>query len=599
MTAAKNKQPLQLIGKPSAPPQNQRERPYFAVYTTDTAVDGRTCRPGTWLHDIERRRGEGTPVDCRICDPLHIVADTLSTEDGSYGLLVTFTTPRKPGYAGRAVELFIARADLAGRGEAVIRQLMGYGLAINGPHQNLLPRYLLEHGAERIIETTTKTGWHRSGDFVLPGRTIGGQSARYRASAAAANPFTQKGSLDGWQQHVGSYCQGNPVLIVAVCCALAGPLLEKTQVRGGGLHLIGKSSSGKSLAQLIAASVWGEPERFAGSWDTTVSGMEIAAASRNDTVLILDEISRANPKIAATLAYMISNGGGKLTMTREREAREVMSWRVLALSSGETSLADHARAAGQHSQAGAELRMIDVDAGNRPYRAFDQVHGMEPGDFHARLTQASGQHFGHLGPAFVERLQQGATLTDLPQMFSATQRFFAADNAQAGRIADRFAVMALAGELATEWGFTGWPADTAANACKQLFSEWLAESGSGNLEDRQILRAIREYIEEFGDSRFTDIARANQPGQPTLNQRSGYYELGITDEKTYLFSSTGLQRAAPNHGTRQIISALIEAGALTKTDKGSPSKTIRVPGHGPARFYFVNPQALYPNSTKE
>lgn len=596
MTSSVKKPGLKLVGEPTKPPVEKLQRPCFAVYTADTVVEGRTLSAGTWMHGVEFKQGEGIPVDRRICDPLHIVADTLSTEDNSYGLLVAFTTPSKPGHPGRHVELFVPRADLAGRGEAVIKQLMGYGLAFSGPNQSLLPRYLLEHTTDKLIETTSKTGWHRSGAFVLPQKTIGPQGALYRAPAAA-NPFTQKGSIESWQKHIGSFCQGNPVLIVSVCCALAGPLLEKTLVHGGGLHLIGRSSSGKSLAQLIAASVWGEPKRMAGSWDVTKPGMEISASSRNDTVLILDEISRVNPKILTELVYLIANGGGKATMTIERTAREVITWRVLALSSGEASLSDHARSGGQHSQAGAELRMIDIDAGNRTYRAFDDVHGMEPGQFHGKLTQASKQHHGHLGPAFVEQLLQGARLADLQQQFRIMQVSFATEGAQSGRIADRFAVMALAGELATEWGLTGWPDGTALEACRLLFEEWLAEAGSGNLEDRQILQAVREYIEKYAESRFSEIMRADQPGQPMVAQRSGYYRSDQLDGRQYLFFPSGIREAAPNHNIRQIISALSEAGALAETDTGKTSKTVRVPGDRTQRFYIVDPDKLYPNET--
>ena len=64
-------------------------------------------------------------------------------------------------------------------------------------------------------------------------------------------------------------------------------------VLGGGVHLVGDSSSGKSLAQLIGSSVWGDPGVFAASWDMTKGGLEIEASSRNDTILPLDEINTA------------------------------------------------------------------------------------------------------------------------------------------------------------------------------------------------------------------------------------------------------------------------------------------------------------------
>lgn len=600
MSSTLKKAGLSLVGNPVSPPDKQQERPYFAVYTEETSVDGRLCRPGTWLHDIERNRtGDGTPVDRRICDPLQVVADTQNTEDGSYGLLVRFTTRARQNRPGQQVERVIPREELAGRGDGVLRELMGAGLMIEHRHQNMLPRYLSECAPDKLIEVTSKTGWHGSGAFVLPGRIIGNGDVSYRNTGRAANPFRLQGSLESWQHEVGSYCMGNPVLIASVCCALAGPLLTKVGVHGGGLHLVGKSSSGKSLAQLVAASVWGEPAAFTATWDVTPNGMEIAAASRNDTVLILDEISRANPTKVAAMAYLIANGEGKGTMTREREARHVMTWRLLALSSGETSLSEHAKQGGQRSQAGAELRMVDVDAGNRPYRAFDDVHGMEASEFHATLTRNVNKNFGHLGPAFVEQVMQKLCEPELYSAFVAIQSKFAVNNAQAGRVAARFAVMALAGELASQWGLTGWPEGAALQACRTLFFEWLDVVGDGNTEDRKILQSVASFLEKHADSHFSNINTANSPG-PIIRERAGYFDLiGEEERMLFLFSSAGLELAAPEHSLRQIISALRSADALASTDNDKSSKRRRVPGGGLQRFYIVDREKLYPTETTE
>ncbi|MBN0588692.1 RNA helicase, partial [Pseudomonas aeruginosa] len=100
------------------------------------------------------------------------------------------------------------------------------------------------------------------------------------------------------------------------------------------------------------------------------------------------------PKRVQEMAYLIANGTGRSTMTREREGRAKLTWRVLALSSGERSLSEHAAMGGNGAHAGAELRLVDVNAGTRPFRAFDNVHGMTGQEFHRRLTDAVTQHYG-------------------------------------------------------------------------------------------------------------------------------------------------------------------------------------------------------------
>lgn len=62
--------------------------------------------------------------------------------------------------------------------------------------------------------------------------------------------------------------------------------------RGGGIHLVGSSSSGKSTIAECAVSVWGGP-RLKPSWNAKINGLEAIAAALNGTVLVLDEIGEA------------------------------------------------------------------------------------------------------------------------------------------------------------------------------------------------------------------------------------------------------------------------------------------------------------------
>lgn len=579
---------LTLVGDPKAPEPEKLDRPRFAVYEHTCTIEGKAYKAGTWYHGVKQSGPEekAIPVDHWICAPLNVEAETVNSEDGSIGRLLSFH------YRGRRIEWVMPMEALAGKADEVMKALMRQGLAIEYHQRRHIAPYLASHHApELVIATTTKPGWHESGAFVLPSRVIGGDNVRFQDSGRAANIFTCKGTLSGWQDQIAARCLGNPVLILSVCCALAGPLLAKVGVNGGGIHLVGDSSSGKSLAQLLAASIWGNPGTFAASWDVSKGGVEIEAASRNDTVLILDEIKRADPKRVQEMAYAIANGMGKSTMTREREGRAKLTWRVLALSSGERSLSEHAAIGGNGAHAGAELRMVDVNAGTRTHRAFDDVHGMTGQEFHRVLNDAVTQHYGHLGPLFVEALI--AQPKELYSAFAQVRKIFETESSQAGRVADRFAIMALAGELAIEHNLLGWPTGSATRACLLLFNEWLARMGDGNAEDRQILRGIADFIALHGDSRFSDV-RAEHANL-TVRERAGFYEVN-DDKRLYLFNTPALLEAASGFGKERIVRTLVSAGALAKVDeetKGSRrTKKYRTPGGGSSRFYVIDPDLL-------
>lgn len=73
--------------------------------------------------------------------------------------------------------------------------------------------------------------------------------------------------------------------------------------------------------------------------------MEALAASRNDSLLILDAMGQVDGKEVGVIAYMLANGQPKLRMSDNITLRKLPSWRLLFLSTGETNLADHMAAA--------------------------------------------------------------------------------------------------------------------------------------------------------------------------------------------------------------------------------------------------------------
>lgn len=582
---------LSLVPSPTSP-TIMPERPCWGVYEHWVTNEvGRKLRPGVYWHGFKRAAmgDDGSEETTRpitddwLATPVIVTARTTNSDDGSEGRLLRLLTN------SGAKEWIIPMEVFGGSGEDARRALFGMGAIIAPRKRGLFMEYLLEQRPDQTIITTARPGWHASGAFVLPQRTIGSDTVRYQASARSLNLYSTSGTLEQWQTEVAAKCAGNPVLTLAIGCALAGPLLSLVGVVGGGVHLVGDSSSGKSLAQLVGSSVWGDPGVFAASWDMSKGGLEIEAASRNDTILPLDEIKRADPKQVQAMAYSLANGQGKGTMTREREGRPKLTWRLLALSSGERSLSEHAAISGNAAHAGAELRMVDVNAGTRTHRAFDQLHGLEGADFHRLLTVAVAHQHGHLGPAFVERLLAADDLPGLLQDFARVRSQFVEDNAQAGRVADRFAVIALAGEMAIAYGLLPWPQRSALADCQLLYGEWQSRVGSGNSEDRQILAGILDFIDKHGSSRFSDVDEPT-PDAKVFN-RAGYWEL-IGTKRLYLFNKSALVEAAHGYGLSRVVKALEVAGAIAGRDTERKTKNYRLPGGGQSRLYVIDPTAI-------
>ncbi len=64
------------------------------------------------------------------------------------------------------------------------------------------------------------------------------------------------------------------------------------------------------------------------------------------------------------------------------------------------------------------------------------------------------------------------------------------------RVVARFAVVAAAGELASEAGITGWPSGEATTAARACFHAWLARrGGSGSKDKGRLLEHVRGIFE--------------------------------------------------------------------------------------------------------
>ena len=143
-----------------------------------------------------------------------------------------------------------------------------------------------------MIAATSTAGPQKA---VYPARQNIGEKAIFQSEAANGDDYKQGGTLEGWQAGVGAVCEGNPLLMLSVCAAFAGPLLYHVQRQGGGFHIVGDSSTGKSSAILAGASVWGHGEEFKRNWRATGNGLEGIASQRNDTLLALRDW-KADPR---------------------------------------------------------------------------------------------------------------------------------------------------------------------------------------------------------------------------------------------------------------------------------------------------------------
>jgi putative DNA primase/helicase len=599
---------------------------------------GGADRPGAELVEGFEMRADGlwrTPrgeVPFRVSGRFEIVAESRPAASDEWGLLLEWCD--RDGTLHRYI---MPRRLLAGDAVEVLARMAACGLDLNrfpGARLALLQFLSAVQVAPRV-RTVPRTGWHRppggGAAFVLPGRSFGDPGGELVMLDLDPAPtiYRSAGTLAGWREEVAARCAGNSRLAFAVSCAFAAPLLELAGDEGGGVNLRGASSSGKTTCVDAAASVWGAPSKlpdsFVRSWRSTANALEATAAAHSGALLPMDELGQADPAEVGPTLYMLANGLGKARARASGGNRQAASWVTLLLSSSEESAASLAAQAGKGLRAGQEVRLLDVPA-TVPggFGCFDSLHGEADGSAFAQaIRRGVLAHHGHAAPAFLawlaERLLEAAD-------FSAAElggrvRAWLARHVPAGadgqvhRAGRRLALVAVAGELATEAGLTGWPAGEASTAAAVILRDWLAErGGTGSREDQHLVTALRRFLAAHGAARFevvrdpADEAEGAQvepalPEGARIAQRAGWrwQEVNEAGARRWIYGLQpdvfAVEVAGPLGLEERDARARLGRSGLIRAERAGKEtrwaiRAKSIPGIGRPRLIVVEPIAL-------
>ena len=542
----------------------------------------------------------------KICGRLEIAALTRDSKGDWWGRLLIWIDAE-----GRVHRWAMPMSLLAGDGTEYRARLLDGGLGISSGKRAraLLSTYIQSTRVQTRALCVPRVGWH--GDaFVLPEGTIGAgttEEVLFQTPNESEHLLNVSGTVEDWRTHVGRLCSGNSRLLLTVSCAFAGPLLSLAGEESGGIHLVGKSSEGKTTGLVVGGSVNGGGRRngFLQSWRVTSNGLEAVAELHNDLTLFLDELAQVDPREAAETAYLLANGSGKTRMSRSIGARKKLTWTLLFVSSGEVTLTDHALTAGKRTRGGAEVRLVNVEAdAGAGLGLFENIHGAEsPDAFSKQLTYAAKRFYGAPIREFLARVAR-----DRVSVEKAIQNFRAAwvkrnvppgASGEVSRAAYRFALIGFAGEFATDTGITGWKEEEATRAAESCFANWLSHrvGGAGAFDEEAAVRQVRNFIEVNGASRFQPSkVRRGMDGdlipEKVINRAGFRVDQKNGDAVEYLILPGVFQNdVCQGYDYRMVANALLKRGYLVNQPPHLTKKTP-MPEVGNIRFYAVNASIL-------
>lgn len=289
------------------------------------------------------------------------------------------------------------------------------------------------------IESISRMGWNDDFNGFAP---YIGCTAFDSADAfnSVYKELRQCGTLEGWMAEAleaRTYSLGGRIALAA---SFASALVEIVGALPFFVHFwaVG-SATGKTVVQMLGASVWGNPSVGGGYFKTfkgTTVGFEVMAGFLHSLPLFLDELqlSKDRQGKVAFNVYELAAGAGKARSNKQLGLDYTPKWDNCFITSGESPLTEFA------DGAGALNRVLDINCTGKKLIRDGR-----------RTANNLKRNYGHAGKIFVKNLMQYG-LDNVRELYERIYTECVQGDATEKQ-AMAAALILTADKLATEWIF--------------------------------------------------------------------------------------------------------------------------------------------------
>lgn len=246
-----------------------------------------------------------------------------------------------------------------------ILQLANRGIEVNENNAKELITYLadvINLNIDKIpsSKSITHLGWVNENEFVPYTNTY-----KYDGDTSYKTLFESvksEGNYEEWKKYMRELRKESIPLRFIMASSFASAIVKIFKINPFMVHLWGKSSNGKTVSQMVCASIWGNPSKgkLVSSLDNTKVALERMLNFMRHLPLIADELQLIKNSFINydTLIYTLTEGKGKDRGTVDNGLTNVTEWDNIIITSGEEPIT------GSNSKEGVKNRVFEIEENN-------------------------------------------------------------------------------------------------------------------------------------------------------------------------------------------------------------------------------------------
>ena len=445
-----------------------------------TRVGNFIVRGNKLFKDIKNKEGKFVEVEVGYATLVDSIVKSMETGDVSLDLrYFSF---------GKWEKATIERGKLV---KSDLKTFLNLGMDVGGKKADIVFDFIDKH--EKMAPKTythSKLGWHiHEGELIFRLSQALQQGEAPFSEYKGPLQIAPKGSYKDWIVAINQHIIGHTPMELILAASFAAPivgLLNVTEVAESDsllLNIVGNSTTGKTTAAVVAASVFGSPSithnGLIQSFNGTSNALQSIISGNLGVVLIFDETSMnmLGNKAFTSLIYKLAQNKEKARLNKESELKDTERWATVMIFTGEASILENANA-----NEGLYVRLFE----------FKNVHWTKSAEHSEVLKDIMMNHYGHAGIKFVQYLltKDPEEIKGIWQGYKKELEEQLPDTKFASRVGGKFALILTGARLANE--------SLGINLSIENITQMLIEQEEASMDVRELApkfyNALLQYI---------------------------------------------------------------------------------------------------------